>query len=210
MTKKTAVSPIEEPLKESVAENADKTKENSAQKWLEVDVQDGLIEAIAVALPDFSEKSPEEQRDILLAVRVTESFSGPLPPPSMFSEYEKILPGAADRIFTLAEGESLHRRSMQERALDSSVDYGRRGQNFGLFMGLSGIFSGLVIVALGTIFSSGTNSMVALAAGTLLSGGSLATIVSKFIDGPKKEKRQSSTKEESAEKNNDDKKTGEP
>ena len=33
------------------------------------------------------------------------SFSGPLPPPEMLGEYEKVLPGAADRIICLAEKE---------------------------------------------------------------------------------------------------------
>lgn len=37
-------------------------------------------------------------------------FSGPIPPPAMFAQYEEALPGAADRIMKLAENEQEIRR----------------------------------------------------------------------------------------------------
>ncbi|MBE8220129.1 MAG: DUF2335 domain-containing protein [Alphaproteobacteria bacterium] len=36
-------------------------------------------------------------------VITTKGFSGPVPPPDMLHEYENVLPGAAERIFILAE-----------------------------------------------------------------------------------------------------------
>ena len=43
--------------------------------------------------------------------------SGPLPTPDSFREYEDVLPGAADRILTMAETQLQHRASIQKLAL---------------------------------------------------------------------------------------------
>lgn len=49
-------------------------------------------------------------------IRVTEeisrveAFSGPLPPPEVLRGYNDVLPGAAERIFTMAEAQAEHRR----------------------------------------------------------------------------------------------------
>lgn len=65
--------------------------------------------------------------------------SGPLPSPEIFQQYDVILPGAAERIMRMAEGESAHRCSMevsilQEQALSDvrRSDETKRGQFFGL------------------------------------------------------------------------------
>lgn len=57
---------------------------------------------------------PEEVLDAL-PERVRDSvveaawFSGPLPPPTMYGEYERTLPGSAERILVMAEKEQDHR-----------------------------------------------------------------------------------------------------
>ena len=42
------------------------------------------------------------------------SFSGPLPPPNVLSAYEDLLPGAADRIITMAEKQLEHRMYLEK------------------------------------------------------------------------------------------------
>lgn len=42
-------------------------------------------------------------------------YSGPLPLPQHYAEYEKILPGAADRILSMAEKEQNHRHSREKK-----------------------------------------------------------------------------------------------
>lgn len=49
------------------------------------------------------------------------SFSGPLPPPNILEGYEKILPGAADRIITMAETQLNHRHDMESTVIKSNV-----------------------------------------------------------------------------------------
>lgn len=43
------------------------------------------------------------------------SFSGPLPPPDLLLEYDRVLPGLADRIVAMAEMEGRERRALQRR-----------------------------------------------------------------------------------------------
>ena len=56
--------------------------------------------------------SPEEKRAeaILAAVEISR-FSGPLPHPEDLAKYEQVLPGAADRIISMAEQQAAHRQA---------------------------------------------------------------------------------------------------
>ena len=57
----------------------------------------------------------EDQTIELTASSVLQSstFSGPLPPPEALTQYENVLPGAAERIFQMAERELRHRQSIE-------------------------------------------------------------------------------------------------
>jgi uncharacterized membrane protein len=50
-----------------------------------------------------------------------ESWAGPLPPPAALAAYERVLPGAADRAFTLAE-QSLEIRQVREQTVRISIE----------------------------------------------------------------------------------------
>lgn len=49
-----------------------------------------------------NEKQAEQVKQVVVEA-IRSEFSGPMPPPSILSGYEKILPGAADRILSMAE-----------------------------------------------------------------------------------------------------------
>jgi uncharacterized membrane protein len=53
------------------------------------------------------------------AIRLGEAstFSGPLPPPDLLSEYNQVLPGLAERIVQMTEKQGDHRRHLQSRAM---------------------------------------------------------------------------------------------
>ena len=71
---------------------------------------DNSAGGITVQLPKgaFPEGTPPSEIASLIAQHI--SYSGPLPPPSMFKDYENVLPGSADRILALAEKEQDLRR----------------------------------------------------------------------------------------------------
>ena len=78
--------------------------------------------------PEILDRLPE---DVRASVIEAASFSGPLPPPSMFRSYEEILPGAAERILTIVEQEQRHRMGWEEHALKASTYETRRAQWMG-------------------------------------------------------------------------------
>ena len=112
------------------------------------------------------------QRKVILSTMIAmeqRSYSGPLPAPEDFEAYEKVLPGATDRIMSMAE-KSLDSRVNNEKAIiDARIKQGVRGQIYGfilalVFIGvatflalqghdvLAGIIAGGDIVSLAVIF----------------------------------------------------------
>ncbi len=59
----------------------------------------------SIAMPE----SGEELEKLLVSV------SGPIPPPSMMEQYERTLPGSADRILKMAENQSEHRQWIEKK-----------------------------------------------------------------------------------------------
>ena len=61
------------------------------------------------------------QRQIVTSVElesVETVWEGPLPPPEEFRRYEETLPGAAERILTMAENQHQHRMNHENSALE--------------------------------------------------------------------------------------------
>lgn len=70
-------------------------------------VQDNPEKVILEAVPKDKKKVVEAA----LTVMRSEIYSGPIPPPEAFEKYEKVLPGAADRIMKMTERQQEHRMS---------------------------------------------------------------------------------------------------
>ena len=112
--------------------------EKKAGESGEKPVQDSLVpvDQEEVLPPEVLNALPEELRPV--AIRAA-SFRGPLPPPAMFSSYDETLPGAAERLFQMAEKEQNHRISWENKALKGSNDATTRGQWLGFVMSIIGI-----------------------------------------------------------------------
>jgi uncharacterized membrane protein len=65
--------------------------------------------------------------------------SGPLPPAGELALYDQALPGAAERIMSMAEQESENRRMLDRKLVDGYLSSGRRGQYFGFAVALISI-----------------------------------------------------------------------
>ncbi len=137
-----------------------------------VHLNENIKETDLNTLPKNAEVITEEQLQgvvqSILAAKA-ESFSGPLPHPDLMVKYEQAFPGAANRIFTMAEKEQDHRISFEDRRLNGILSQAKRGQWMGLslsmFFGflaiiaaylgqvvLASIIAGGVIVALAVVF----------------------------------------------------------
>lgn len=101
-----------------------------------------------------------------------EAHRGPLPAPDLLQRYEEILPGAAERILTMAEEQARHRQSLERKVIDGDLS----AQRLGLVAG------GVVAVALGVVAA-----VIAIwaspAAGAVVGSIDIAGIVGAFVYG---------------------------
>ena len=68
--------------------------------------------------------------------RVTNhQFQGPVPHPGTLAGYERILPGAADRIMKMAEDDAEHQRKIECLAIENVARDIKRGQYLGFSIG---------------------------------------------------------------------------
>ena len=74
------------------------------------------------------------------------SFAGPLPPPVVLEHFERILPGAANRILAYAEDQLRHRRLIETRLLQAKTRAMSRGQWLGFTVVLVGMGIGAWLV----------------------------------------------------------------
>lgn len=101
-----------------------------------------------------------------------EIFIGPLPHPDILRQYNELEPGFATRLLAMTEQEALHRRQMERHALEISFAQIRRGQLFGLIIGVCGLASAV----LAAYFNQ-------TEVGVVLGGGTVLGLVSAFVLG---------------------------
>lgn len=119
-----------------------------------------------------------QPRDRQVELTKIEQFSGPLPPPTILEQYNKVVPGAAERILKMAEEQSAHRRSLEQKVISSDVLNAKLGMLFGFIIGLVAILAGVYIVVIDK------NNQ-----GYFLSLGAIAALVGVFVYGRKKKEQ---------------------
>lgn len=83
-----------------------------------------------------SQRKQEEQN-----VTISQTYSGPIPPPEHLARYEQIKPGLADEIMALAKNEQAHRHKIERMAIRSfSV-----GPWLSALLGLSSIVASTIL-----------------------------------------------------------------
>jgi len=111
------------------------------------------------------------------------AFQGPIPPPQVLKGYDQLIPGAADRILTMAENQSAHRRQMETKVVDGQIEddraerrEARLGQVFALVIVVAAMVCAVLINWLNPGLSGGISSSV-------IGGGGLVSLVTVFILG---------------------------
>lgn len=114
-------------------------------------------------------------------VSVTAQYhhSGPIPDPMTLERYEHILPGSANRILTMAEEQSLHRREMEQIVIRSRARDSLLGIIAGFLLALVTILSGTYVVIRGYAWS-----------GTILGSAGLVGLVGVFIYGTRSARKE--------------------
>lgn len=76
-------------------------------------------------------------------------YSGPIPPPDVLAQYERVLKGSADRILSMAEMQMTHRQELEKKALTANSINSILGTVSGLMIGLAGMGTGAYCIHLG-------------------------------------------------------------
>jgi len=104
-------------------------------------------------------------------------FRGPLPPPAALERYDRLLPGAAERILRMAEQEQAAGHTFASEVVGAAATETRRGQSFGFaaalaalgvtaYLGYLGhafaasVVGGTTVVGLATVFAIGKSRAV--------------------------------------------------
>lgn len=128
-----------------------------------------------------SEASREER--YFVAEQRRSAFIGPLPPPEILAKYENAYPGAAEKIFQMAQDQARHRRTMEEKSLKLASRDANLGIITGFIVAIAGIAGGIFIVYLNP--ASAINAI----AGSAVSGSSLIGLVRTFVVGAKNQNK---------------------
>lgn len=126
--------------------------------------------------PLVNNPPPGEESRKLLQIssqrQVTESFSGPLPPPQVLRQYNEIVPGLAGRIVAQAERQTEHRIQMESKVVQSDISKSWAGLVCGFVLSLCCIVGGIICVLQGHDWAGAaiiTTSLAGLA-GTFIYG----------------------------------------
>ena len=115
---------------------------------------------------------PNQHNPGRVIVRQSSTFSGPLPPPETLREFNEIVPGAAERIIKMAEGQFEHRKELERKVIDSDIARSKWGQILGFFIAIFGITASGIISIYGNPIG-----------GVVLGVGTLASLVGVFMYG---------------------------
>ena len=162
---------LSKQLPEEMAEQFVKGKQELAE-----------IEEFLKQLPEellasvLSEKIQQEEPSGVIKVvkAVSQQFSGPIPPPHILGDYDKVQVGFAERIIAMAENEQAHRHGIENRALSSEISVQKRGQIFALIVSL--------LILVGSMFLIYSGKEIS---GSVLAGSSLIGLAYIFITGRK-------------------------
>jgi uncharacterized membrane protein len=87
-------------------------------------------------------REPEAKQHIIHQ----KGYSGPIPDPGSLDRYNQIVPGAAERIISMAESEAKHRHTIETMAIASDVDQRKRGQWFGFVIGTIALLASIYAI----------------------------------------------------------------
>lgn len=106
-------------------------------------------------------------------------FSGPLPPPAVLEGYERLVPGAAERLISLVEADAKHQQELEITALRAEISSYRLGQVLGFLIATLALFVASLCVYFGHEWPA------SIIGGTTVVGLVYAFVLGRTASGPK-------------------------
>ena len=114
--------------------------------------------------------NPQASRDIVH--QSSASFEGPMPTPAILEGYERLVPGAAERILAMAESDTKHQHAIEFSALRAAEGEVKRGQIFAFIIGLAALLASMFALYMGSSVVAG-----------IIGGTTVVGLVSVFVVG---------------------------
>lgn len=134
----------------------------------------------------------KEELTVISAIQ-QETFSGPLPPPSLLQSYEELRPGSIEQIFTMAEKEqnlrieTIHREQDQKDRViaiaEKESEHNIKMQTKGLLIGSIVLFACVSLAAIGAFLGWSWEVV-----GIFL-GGPILAVIGTLVGGRKPPRR---------------------
>lgn len=122
----------------------------------------------------LKDESPEVRTHVLQVIsEVRTMYSGPLPRPEDLERYERIHPGLADRIMTMAEQQQKHRHECESEIIHKNLGISVKGQFIGAFIAL------VCIAAAVYLSISGHDTVAGIIGGATLIGAIIVFVLNK-------------------------------
>jgi len=129
----------------------------------------------------------QERLARLLTLQASQ-YQSPIPPPEIVAGYERVLPGAAERILAMAERQSAHRLRQEERVVTHNIEREKTGQWMAFAVSLVVIAGGIGLAWTGR---SVTGLMMVI--------GDLAALAGVFVYGRRAQEQERREKREGLE-----------
>jgi uncharacterized membrane protein len=114
-------------------------------------------------------------------------YSGPLPHPDILVKYNDAVPGGADRIIAMAEGQVAHRQELEKTVIASNCHAQKSGPIYGFIVCMTAIVGGVYLIQQG----KGASGLAAIIS-------ALASLAIVFVYGRTKQQQELKKKLESA------------
>jgi uncharacterized membrane protein len=124
-------------------------------------------------LPEGNQQQPVH------VTQQTTTFASPLPHPATLEHYNRIVPGAAERILVMAEAQATHRRDIESRVIKSDIVTSKLGLTLGFVVGCIAIVGGVFLALQGQQI-----------VGTVFGGLYLVGMVSVFVYGSQQRRKE--------------------
>lgn len=136
-------------------------------------------------LPSKQTKTSSSPHQITLQNKsFSTHFEGPIPPPEILHQYDQVLPGAAERIISMAENQAKHRQLLEKSVIESEIKDSRMGLYFGFLVSLIALLMGTYCIIQGYSIS-----------GSIIGGSAVPGLAAVFVYGSRQRRKERETKQ---------------
>jgi uncharacterized membrane protein len=118
----------------------------------------------------------ELNESFTVSASVSQSYSGPLPPPEVLNQFNQVLPNGAERIMVMVEQQNKHRMSIETTVINNQQWQSTLGQYFALGVTLIGLTLAAFSIFFGHDWAGGTIGVA-----------TISSVAMAFITGRKKQ-----------------------